>query len=307
MTTSTEQMKNDLRKDPEDLAREADGARADLEGTIDELMQQFAPGELINQGISFFRSKGNYNFIRNLTTQVENNPIPTVLTGVGLIWLMSASSQPSVNQGESLTDTISKKAGATREKLSSATGRVGSSSHDVAERTRETGQQVAAGARDAKRRVSDVSRHTAERARSGLRNAREGSTQVLREHPLLVGVLAVAAGAALGSLLPRTSAEDRAVGELSDRETDAVKEKAEGKLREELDKASPESAGRADPSQSSTPSRAATNKPASGFSGGMGSPAGTGAREPDPKSPQRDPASQRAGRDASKTHPGNNY
>ncbi|MEX2474022.1 DUF3618 domain-containing protein [Marinobacter sp.] len=248
MTTAKEHFKNDLSKDPEDLEREADGVRADLEGTVDELMQQFSPSKLLDQGLSYFRSKGNYDFIRNLSRQVENNPIPTVLAGISLIWLMAASRKSSAHQGvhhgESVTDTMGKKAGEARGKLSAATSGLRSSSHDAAEHARQTGHQVAEGASDVMHRVSDASRHTAESARSGFRNAREGYTQMLREQPLMVGVLAVAAGVALGALLPRTSAEDRVMGSLSDRGTDTLREKTDEKLKEEQGN-TPESAGRA--------------------------------------------------------------
>lgn len=289
MNTATEQMKNDLSRNPEDLAREADGAREHLEGTVDELMQQLAPGELLNQGLSYIRNKGDFDFFRNLTNQVENNPIPTVLAAVSLIWLMNASKQPSSHdgsqEGESLKDRLGKKAGATRDKLSSASSGMSSSSHEAAERTRETGHRVAAGASDAMHRVSDASRSTAESARSGLRNAREGSTRMLREHPLLMGALAGAIGAGLGSLLSRTSTEDRVMGGMSDRSTDTVKEKTEEKLHEAQQKVSPESAGSSNASPaSSTTSGTVTNKP-----------------------PQLDPASPGPRPDASKTRPGSDY
>lgn len=346
---ATEQMKKDLSRDPEDLAREADSARAHLEGTVDELMQQFAPGELMNKGISFIQSKADYDFLRNLTRQVENNPIPTILATVSLVWLMNASKQPSMHgkshmeshNEESLTDRLGKKAAATRDKLSSATSNLGSSSHDAAERTRETGHRVAAGASDAMHRVSDASRNTADSARSGLRSAREGTTQMLRDHPLLIGALAGVVGAGLGSLLARTSAEDRAMGELSDRGTDAVMEKTEEKLHEAQEKVSPETAGGSDASPgSSTTSKTATNRPASGgsqraegspkaegspraegspmaqqqgsskaegSSGAVGAPNAAGARQPSITPPKLDPTSPGSSRDAGKPRPGTNH
>ncbi|GGC76796.1 DUF3618 domain-containing protein [Marinobacter halophilus] len=293
MTTAKEQFKNDLQKDPEDLAREADSVREDLEDTVDKLMNQLSPSELLNRGISMFRNTGDFDFVRNLVTRVENNPVPTVLAGVSLIWLMTASRQPSVNRGESFTDTMGNKAGATREKLSSATSSLKSSSHDAAERTREAGHQVAAGASNVMHRVSDAGRHTAESARTGLRDAREGYIKTLREQPLMVGVLAVAAGAALGALLPRTSTEDRVLGEWSDRGAGALKEKTEEKLHEAQGQIAPESEGRADASASNTPAQTTTDKPGSGISGAGGSLAGTGASQSDPKPPKLDPAPPR--------------
>lgn len=295
MTTAKEQFKNDLQKDPEDLEREADGVREHLEGTIDELMQQFSPGELINRGISLLQSRGNYDFVRNLSRQVENNPMPTILAGVSLIWLITASKQPSVQQGESFTDKIGQKAGATRDKVSSATSSLSSSSHDAAERTRETGHQMAASASDAMHRVSDASRQTAESARSGLRNAREGYTHMLHEQPLLVGILAVAAGAALGGLAPRTSVEDRMMGEMSDRRSDDLKDKTEEKLQEMQGDTSQESTDQNDTSAASATSPKVTNKPASGTSAAGSSPVRPDVGQSDPQPPQLDPASRVGG------------
>ncbi|MEX0603210.1 MAG: DUF3618 domain-containing protein [Marinobacter sp.] len=302
MTTVKEQFKSDLRKDPEDLEREADNARADLEGTIDELMQQLSPGELLNQGISLFRDKGDNAFVRNLTSQVENNPIPVVLAGVSLVWLMTASKQPPVHQGAGASGRIGEKAGAARDKLSSATSHLKSSTHNAADRTRETGHQVAAGASDMMHRVSDASRHTADSTRAGLRNAREGYSHMLHEQPLLVGALAVAAGAVLGSLLPRTSAEDRVMGHLSDSGIDAFKERAEEKMQEEQGKASEGSGASSDDSATTSAHRAA-NVPGTGSSGTVGTGVGQSERQP----PQLDPASSAADRESGKTHPGTNY
>lgn len=290
MTTAKEQFKNDLQRDPEDLEREADSVREDLEGTVDRLMHQLSPSELLDRGISMLRNTGDYDFVRNLIVRVENNPIPTVLAGVSLIWLMTASKEPSAH----------------REKLASATSSFKASSHDAAERTREAGQQVASGASDVMQRVRDTGRHTAESARTGLRDAREGYTQMLREQPLLVGVLAVAAGAALGALLPRTSTEDRVLGEWSDRGADTLKEKTEEQLHKVQGEASPESGGRDDASSHSTPSPKATNKGASGVSGGGGSPAGAGTGQSAGKPPP-EPASPGAGRESGNTHRGTNY
>lgn len=121
MTTAKEQFKTDLQKEPEELEREADGAREDLEGTVDKLMHQLSPNELLNRGIAFFQNKGDYDFVRNLVIRVENNPIPTVLAGVSLVWLMTASKKPS---GQ-------------RDKMSSTTSSIKSSSHDAAERARK--------------------------------------------------------------------------------------------------------------------------------------------------------------------------
>jgi hypothetical protein len=207
-----EQFKNDLQKDPEDLEREADDARENLEGTVDKLMHQLSPKELIDRGIAMVRKTGDVDFIRKVVNRVETNPIPTALAGVGLIWLMTASSSPKSPSVDASEGT-----------------------RGVAERTREAGHKVAEG------------------ARSGLRDARNGYSELLNEQPLLIGALALAAGAALGALLPRTSVENRAMGDWSDKGADAIKEKAEEKLQDLQGTSSPDRAGPSDASAYDTP------------------------------------------------------
>lgn len=281
MTTAKEQFKNDLKKHPADLEREADSVREDLEGTVDKLMHQLSPTELLNRGISMVRNTGDVDFVRNLVNRVESNPIPTVLAGVGLIWLITASSSPK-----------------------SSSHSVAERTRDAADRTRVAGHKVAEGASDVMHKVRDSGRHTAQSARGGLRDAGKRYTQLLDEQPLLVGVLAVAAGAALGALLPRTSTEDRVMGEWSDRGADAIKEKAEEKLHDLQGKASPDSADSYDAPAGGMPSAKTTNKTASGATGGEDAPAGTGAGASAAPPP---PASPGAGRDSGKTHGGTNY
>lgn len=279
MTTAKEQFKNDLHKDPEDLEREADGVRAELEGKVDQLMHQLSPSQLINQGMTYFRESAYYDFARNIAMRLENNPIPTVLAGVGLVWLITASRQPSTHHGQSLK----------------------SSSRDAAERTKEAGHKVAEGASDVMHRVSDASRQTAESARDGLHNAREGYTQMLQERPLLVGALAVAAGATLGALLPRTSTEDRVMGELSDRGADALKAKTEEKLQAAQSQDSSETEEGEQASTGGKPPPAAKTRSSEGASGKVRSSAGKASRQSEPQPPPG------AGQDSTKTYHGTSY
>lgn len=236
MSTAKDYLQEDMHKRPEQLQQEADDVRADFEHTVDELMNRFSPGELVNQAVSRFRNSGDSAFVNNLSNQIQNNPIPAILAGVSLTWLMSASKQPparaSHNSGPSSSHSsgpsVSEKAGAAKDKLSSATDHARSSGQGLSQSARERGHQVAANASDLRDRASDAGQRTVERARSGFRSARDGYNHLLQEQPLVVGALAIAAGAALGALLPRTSAEDRMVGQTSDEQTQNLKQKAEG-------------------------------------------------------------------------------
>lgn len=48
MSTARDYLKEDMEKRPEQLQREADEVRADMEHTVDDLMNRLSPDELIN-------------------------------------------------------------------------------------------------------------------------------------------------------------------------------------------------------------------------------------------------------------------
>lgn len=311
MSTARDYFQEDMHKKPEQLQREADDVRADVEHTVDELMNQFSPGELINQIITRFRSSGDSAFVQNLSTQIQNNPIPALLAGASLTWLMSASKQPPARGTGSAGNGLSHGIASAKDSLSDATGQARSSTHQIKEGARERGHQVAASASDLKERVSSGSHQAVESARSGVRSARDNYQTLLTEQPLVVGALAIAAGAALGALFPRTSAEDRAMGEISDRQTQSLKQKAEGitekaerKVEDKLqqhgadsgassDKHSGERLNASNPGTETQGQSATSPSPAFPPAGASGPPgsAGVKASEPDRGAPPREASS----------------
>ncbi len=90
MSTSMDNLRNDVHKPAEQLEREADSARSAVEGTLAELQQRLSPGEMVDRAMDMVKRHGG-EFGDNLLTQVRNNPIPTIIAGVGVAWLMAAS------------------------------------------------------------------------------------------------------------------------------------------------------------------------------------------------------------------------
>lgn len=209
MSTVKGNLREDFSKKPEDLAREADDVREDMEKTIDQLMNRLSPGELINQAFDRFRSGGDSPFTQNLVSQVQNNPVPAVLTACGLAWLMASSKQPPASAGHSGAG------------LGEAKERASSTASHLKEQMSETRQHT-----------MDSARHTMESARQGVQSAQKSYNELLREQPLLMGALAVAAGAAIGALLPASSVEDEMFGETSAEATEELKGKAQQKMEE---------------------------------------------------------------------------
>lgn len=79
----------------EELERETRRTRGRLTATIEQLRVRMTPGQLIDQMIDYTREGPAAEFLRNLGREVRENPVPLVLIGIGVAWLMVASSRTS--------------------------------------------------------------------------------------------------------------------------------------------------------------------------------------------------------------------
>ncbi|MGJ7460781.1 DUF3618 domain-containing protein [Halomonas sp. MA07-2] len=219
MNKATDTQTDDTRRDddrvegtksPEQLEREVDQARARLGRTASELSDRLSPGELIDQALGMAREHGG-EFGRNLGAQVKNNPMPMILTSIGISWLMMSSGHNGAAQAH---DTYNKN-----------TGKDGRSLMDAFGDTATKSQDKAAAAGD---RMHGASANVKESAQ----NAREGLVQFYRDQPLIAGSLGIAIGAALGALVPTTEIEDDMLGEARDRSVNAAKSEAARKYDE---------------------------------------------------------------------------
>jgi gas vesicle protein len=89
----------EFRTDPGDrsvaeLEREVDAERARLSNTIDALQSKASMGNIVDEIVRAVRDNGG-DMGRNLGRTVRDNPLPALLTGVGLAWLMAGSGAPA--------------------------------------------------------------------------------------------------------------------------------------------------------------------------------------------------------------------
>ena len=205
MSATMTDLKEDMRKDPDDLKREADRARDALENTLSELEQRLSPSAMVDRVMAAVKENGG-EFGTNLLSQVRNNPVPTILSSVGLAWLMAASKSPPARAGDG-------------------------SSFGEPSNAYQTAAEATANAAD---RVVDTTRQTADRvlsaSRSGVQGVAECYSYLRTEQPLVLGAIAIVAGAALGALLPATSAENEWLGDASA----AAKERIKGEARRRM-------------------------------------------------------------------------
>jgi hypothetical protein len=186
-------------REPYAIERDIDATRADMRATLEALERRFSFDRLVDLTIGRIRERGG-EFAGNLTNAAIDNPMPLLLTSIGIGWMMLASrggsrsfaydstardSTPGVRQRMAgAADTVRGAAEATSDTLRSGTDTLRTGATRVAAATRE--------------HVDD---------------ARVRMERLLDEQPLMLGALGLAAGAIVGALLPASEQENRLLGE----------------------------------------------------------------------------------------------
>jgi hypothetical protein len=221
-------------RDPAELEREASEIRADMDRTLDALERKFSPGQMLDRSMSYLRDHGG-DLARNIGDTVKQNPIPVLLTAAGLAWLITSNirsrSQAGMSAdiyddpyGDDYSPDYSTAEPGLKERVSSklqaGAGAVSQKLQAGAEAARRTLQSSRTAASGRMSRAVDVTRSRAQQVQ-------ERAYTLMDEQPLVVGALAVAAGALIGAALPRTQYENRTLGPVRDRTLEKAKEASE--------------------------------------------------------------------------------
>ena len=142
----------------EQFEREAEETRWQLAGTLEELRDRMTPERVVDQVVDYTRDGPAAEFLRNLGREVRENPVPLVLIGIGIAWLMLASSRTSRAAIASAADSVAR-----------AANDIGTATSAAVHRTSEWGQQTATRLSDraniAASAVSDKAAEFADRGR----------------------------------------------------------------------------------------------------------------------------------------------
>jgi hypothetical protein len=249
-----------------DLEREVDRERAELSATIDALREKASVGNLVDQIVKVVTENGG-EVSRNLGRSIRDNPLPALLTGVGLAWLMAGGGpQPryqswgddyadddpyarlvdmdasgdgvaAVGEDESGPGLGARAAETAAGLRDSAAGMAHGARHRMAsagEGLRGAGEAARhrmAAAGEGLRSAGDAARDRAGRMRSRAAHAgedvRESFDYLVEEQPLVLGALALALGAAVGGALPSSRTEGRLFGAQAERARERFREFAE--------------------------------------------------------------------------------
>lgn len=213
--STAERIDAESQKDPARLEREIDQQRADINHIVDALENKLSPGQLFDRMVHFGKGNGR-EFAQNIGDAVKANPVPALLTSVGLLWLYASRNEPApVRSGFVGTDAGdgSGMVDRAREMGSEVSDTVSSTWNQARSRVAETTSRMA---------------DTAQGARESLMHQKDRAVQgyntLLRDNPLALGAIGIAVGALLGAALPTTEPENRLMGEASDRLADKAKD-----------------------------------------------------------------------------------
>ncbi|CAN5148368.1 hypothetical protein BH24PSE2_BH24PSE2_06890 [soil metagenome] len=174
-------------REPNEIERDADETRAAMSETLDALQTKLSPGQLLDRSLGYMREHGG-DFAANLGNDVKSNPVPTLMVGIGLAWMMAGGRRPVAEP-------------AYRADLT--TGGSAHSNTGVKDKAQSAAQSVQGKARDAK-----------DAAASRYADARMGFERMLEQQPLTLGGLAFALGATMGAAAPRTPKEEEVADRL---------------------------------------------------------------------------------------------
>lgn len=240
---STTRFEADSQKTPEELELEIDQRRASIGSLVDALESKLSPGQMVDQALAYAKGNGG-EFFTNLGNTVKANPLPTVLTSVGLLWLaLGQNRKPASDEGsvfggladrasgiaEQVGDTFGNakpRVQETAAKMKAKASHVSDQASGLGDSVSDLGHRAQDGLSDANARLHSGAQQAGETLRRQGQNLQSSLTYMLREQPLAVAAIGVALGAALGAALPATEKENQLMGAASDKVTGRVKDLA---------------------------------------------------------------------------------
>lgn len=211
------------------LEQEAERRRAEMVDTAERLRAKLTPGQLLDEFTHTLRDGDWGVTLKNLKTQVRDNPLALAMVGAGMAWLMAGGSgQGPAPSGDARNGMATGAANAASGALD-ATGDALAGWRDGAARAGSALEnEMSAGFASAK----SAARHAGGRARAAAHSLEDGIADILEREPLVLGALGVAIGAAVGALLPSTRFEDESLGAYRDRLRKEGSDALRGSLRE---------------------------------------------------------------------------
>lgn len=235
---------------PDEIEKDIHQSRERLDSTLHQIEDRFSPDQLLHTTYDYLRQGGANEFFSNLSTTIKQNPVPVLLTGAGLGWLMLRQSNPQAEKPSYATNVHAtseysgqpavagqnggeQDSGSRMQQAKESAQHIGHSAKGAAQHLGEKAQQMGGQMHDSVSHAQQGSHDRFDHMKERAHQASDYSSDFVQEHPMVVAALGFALGAALAGICPTTRKEDKYLGEYRDQ----VVEKAAEAGEEQVDKA----------------------------------------------------------------------
>ncbi|MET0339340.1 MAG: DUF3618 domain-containing protein [Caulobacter sp.] len=208
-----------MNRSPEEIEREVEATRGELDRTVEALKDKMSPGQLFDELTSAFKGTGSSDVIGALGAQVGQNPLAVAMIGAGFAWLMlSDKAKPSTDPAsaarrDTTTVGVTQGDGGAHQGLSDTMGAAKDKAGEVIGQMKDKVVDAAGAVGHAAQSAGHAIGHSGSRMGE---KAAAGFAGLLEREPLVLAGLGLAVGAALGAALPATALEDKAFGKVRD-------------------------------------------------------------------------------------------
>ena len=212
-----------VEQDPVDLERQADEIRADMDRTLGALERKFSPEQLLDRSLGYLKDHGG-ELSQTLGATMRNNPVPVVLTLAGITWLVASSYNSRQPPGQDLSSRFARSGVGQKlqQRAQTARERIQSTAMSAREKlsrssSESSGEEWSSSSDATSGRFSNAIHSARDTARVRARDVQDRVYTMMDEQPLVLGALAVAVGAIIGTAIPSTQYENRVLGAARDR------------------------------------------------------------------------------------------
>jgi hypothetical protein len=236
-------LEEDPTRSSRDIEQDIRARRGKMDETLDELGERLTLRSLVNTALEWWDEPpaGNRGSVaarkacKTLVRQVKHHPVPALLIGSGIAWLVADSAEdddPPRQPAQPHPRDRGGEAGATpvADTLEQAKDSVAGAVDTVKEKASEYADSAGELSRRAIDRGKSTARRMGREVIHGYEAGADSFGRAVDHYPLGVGVAFAALGALVGLALPHTRKEDKMMGTKSDELLDAAKEKGTGML-----------------------------------------------------------------------------
>jgi hypothetical protein len=211
--------------------------RDQMDATLDELGERLTLRSLVESAFKWWDAPGGgvggagaKRACLALGRQIKTHPMPSLLIGSGVAWLLSEAAGEDdhwMHKPSGISKAKDAAVGAIGDAKDAAAGAIGDAKDKVVEVAEKIHDKADHLAHDAMARSRDTARNVGHQLAEGYRTGAEKFSRAADEYPLAIGAAFAALGVLVGLSLPHTRKEDELRGEQSDHLVDAAKEKGE--------------------------------------------------------------------------------